>query len=114
MRAVNLTSYISIDPVHGPIVMMHIDDMPGHIEFFFTNGVATQATAEKEHNQFIRNAEFISDGHNKLSTGNVMGCLIDMASRTEIPYDMIKQMLLNTHSSKKSMSLTVTNCFAKG
>lgn len=27
MRAVNLTSYISIDPVHGPIVMMQIDDM---------------------------------------------------------------------------------------
>lgn len=89
--------------------MMQIDDMAGHIEFFFTHGVATQATAEKEHNQFIRSHELLCDDHNKMSTGNVMGCLIDMASRTEIPYDMIKQMLLTTFSSKKSMSLTVIN-----
>lgn len=106
MRAVNITSYVSTDPEHGTIVTMQVDDMAGHIEFFFTHGVSDQATAIKEHRQFIRNTNFVSDGHSNLTTGNVMSVLIDMAVKTEIPYDMIKQMLLTTFSSKKSMSLS--------
>ena len=115
MTPTNLTSYASIDPEHGVIVTMQIDDVSGQIDFFFTHGVADQATATKDHCGIVRSHEFVCVGNSgELSTHNVMGCLFDISVKTGIPYEMVKSMLLNTHSSKKSMSLTVINCFAKG
>ena len=111
----NLTSYVSIDPEHGAIVTMQIDDISGQIDFFFNHGVADQATATKDHCGIVRSHEFVCTGNSgELSTRNVMGCLLDISIKTGIPYEMVKAMLLNSHSSKKSMSLTVINCFAKG
>ena len=115
MTPTNITSYASVDPEQGVIVTMQIDDMPGKIDFFFEHGVASQATAGKEHQSLIRSHEFISTGNSgELSTHNVMGCLCDISAKTGIPFEMTKAMLLCTHNSKKSMSLTVINCFAKG
>jgi hypothetical protein len=112
MTPTNLTSYVSIDPEHSVIVTMQIDDMPGKIDFFFEHGVASQATADKEHRSLIRSHEFVATGRTgELSTNNVMGCLVDIGVKTGIPYDMIKAMLICTHTSKKSMSLTVINLF---
>lgn len=109
MTPTNLTSYVSVDPEHGTIVSFQIDDMPGHIDFFFTHGIANQASADKEHRSLIRSHEFISSGSGTLSTQNVMGCLCDISAKTDIPFEMTKSMLLCTYSSKKSMSLTVIN-----
>lgn len=93
---------------------MQIDDISRQIDFYFNHGVADQATATKDHCGIVRSHEFVCTGHNNLTTGNVMGCLLDISIKTGVPYEMVKSMLLNTHSSKKSMSLTVINCFAKG
>ena len=40
MTPTNLTSYVSIDTEHGTIVSFQINDLPGHIDFFFEHGVA--------------------------------------------------------------------------
>ena len=110
MTPTNLTSHVSIDPEHGAIVTMQIDDLSGQIVFYFNHGVAVQATATKDHCGIVRSHEFVCTGNSgELSTHNVMGCLVDISVKTEIPYDMIKAMLLCTHNSKKSMSLTVIN-----
>lgn len=114
MTPTNLTSYASIDPEHGVIVTMQIDDLSGQIDFYFSHGVAVQATATKDHCGIVRLYEFVCTGHNNLTTGLVTCCLLDISVKTGIPYVMVKSMLINTHSSKKSMSLTVINCFAKG
>lgn len=112
MTPTNLTSYVSVDPEHGVIVTMQIDDISGQIDFFFNHGVADQATATKDHRAIIRSHEYICAGKSgELTTCNVMGCLLDISVKTGIPYEMIKAMLLNSHSSKKSMSLTVINLF---
>ena len=112
MAPTNLTSYVSVDPEHGVIVTMQIDDLSGHIDFFFSHGVADQATATKNHRGIVRSHEFVCTGNSgDLTTRNVMGCLLDISVRTGIPYEMVKSMLLNSHSSKKSMSLTVINLF---
>lgn len=112
MTPTNLTSYVSVDPEHGVIVTMQIDDISGQIDFYFNHGVADQATATKNHCGIVRSHEFVCTGNSgELSTNNVMGCLLDISVKTGIPYEMIKAMLLNSHSSKKSMSLTVINLF---
>ena len=114
MTPTNLTSHVSVDHEHGTIVSFQIDDISGHIDFFFTHGIATQASAEKEHRSLIRSHEFVSSGSGTLSTPNAMGCLSDTSATTGLPFAMTKAMILCTYSSKKSMSLTVINCFAKG
>ena len=112
MTPTNLTLYASVDPEHGVIVTMQIDDLSGHIDFFFNQGVADQATATKDHCGIVRSHEFVCTGNSgELSTHNVMGCLCDISAKTGIPFEMTKHMLICTHSSKKSMSLTVTNLF---
>lgn len=112
MTPTNLTSYVSVDPEHGAIVTMQIDDLSGQIDFYFSHCVADQATATKNHRGIVRSHEFVYAGNSgALSTRNVMGCLLDISVRTGIPYEMVKSMLLNSHSSKKSMSLTVINLF---
>ena len=115
MTPTNITSHVSIDPEHGAIVTMQIDDLSGQIVFYFNHCFAVQATATKDHCGIVSSHKFVCTGNSgELTTRNVMGCLLDISVKTGIPYEMIKAMLLNTHSSKKSMSLTVINCFAKG
>lgn len=109
MTPTNLTSYVSVDPIHGVIVSFQIYDVPGHIDFFFEHGVANQASADKDHRGIVRSHEFVSSGAGTLSTSNVMGCLCGISAKTDIPFEMTKSMLLCTYSSKKSMSLTVIN-----
>ena len=112
MTPTNLTSYVSVDPEHGVIVTMQIDDTSGQIDFYFNHGVADQATATKDHCGIVRSHEFICTGNSgELSTHNVMGCLLGISVKTGIPYEMVKSMLIHTYSSKKSMSLTVINLF---
>lgn len=112
MTPTNLTSYVSVDPEHGVIVTMQIDDISGQIDFYFNHGFAVQATATKDHCGIVRSHEFVYTGNSgNLSTSNVMGCLLDISIKTGIPYEMVKAMLLNSHSSKKSMSLIVINLF---
>lgn len=112
MTPTNLTSYVSVDPEHGVIVTMQIDDLSGHIDFFFNHCIADQATATKDHCGIVRSHEFVYTGNSgALSTHNVMGCLLDISIKTGIPYEIVKAMLLNTYISKKSMSLTVINLF---
>ena len=115
MTQTNLTSYVSVDPEHGVIVTMQIDDLSGQIDFYFNHCFAVQATATKDHCGIVSPHKFVCIGNSgDLSTHNVMGCLLDISVKTGIPYEMVKSMLLNTHSIKKRMSLTVINCIAKG